>query len=153
MIFWYFQGLYLMYSEVTWVLVSSGTQVQPQIILKPGYLPFQARLSFRFLWLCLNIFVVVPFINSCRANQWTGFYMITASAMKELMVFSWLLIFPFDVLVLKILMSLSLNRESSNLPILLVNWEAGGPYKLWKYHVFLSILSLLSLWILLLKSI
>ena len=28
-----------MYSEVAWVLVSSGTQVQPQIILEPDYLP------------------------------------------------------------------------------------------------------------------
>ena len=28
-----------MYAEVAWVLVSSGTQVQPQIILDPDYLP------------------------------------------------------------------------------------------------------------------
>ena len=28
-----------MFSEVAWVLVSSGTQVQPQIILDPDYLP------------------------------------------------------------------------------------------------------------------
>ena len=28
-----------MYSEVAWVLVSSGTQVQSQIILVPDYLP------------------------------------------------------------------------------------------------------------------
>ena len=28
-----------MYSEVAWELVSSGTQVQPQIILEPGNLP------------------------------------------------------------------------------------------------------------------
>ena len=27
-----------MYAEVAWVLVSSGTQVQPQIILDPDYL-------------------------------------------------------------------------------------------------------------------
>ena len=33
------QCLHLMYSEVAWVLVSSGTQVQPQIILDPDYLP------------------------------------------------------------------------------------------------------------------
>ena len=30
---------YLMDSEVAWVLVPSGTQVQPQIILDPDYLP------------------------------------------------------------------------------------------------------------------
>ena len=29
----------VMNSEVAWVLVSSGTQVQPQIILDPDYLP------------------------------------------------------------------------------------------------------------------
>ena len=28
-----------MYAEVAWVLVSLGTQVQPQIILDPDYLP------------------------------------------------------------------------------------------------------------------
>ena len=28
-----------MYSEVAWVLVFAGTQVQPQIILAPDYLP------------------------------------------------------------------------------------------------------------------
>ena len=29
----------LMYAKVTWVLVSSGTQVQPQVILDTEYLP------------------------------------------------------------------------------------------------------------------
>ena len=33
------QCLHLMYAEVAWVLVSSGTQVQPQIIPDPDYLP------------------------------------------------------------------------------------------------------------------
>ena len=31
---------YLMDSEVAWVLVPSGTQVQPQILLDPDYLPY-----------------------------------------------------------------------------------------------------------------
>ena len=31
------QCLHLMYTEVAWVLVSSGTQVQPQMILDPDY--------------------------------------------------------------------------------------------------------------------
>ena len=39
LIFWYLQCLYLMYAEVAWVLVSLGTQVQPQVILDPDYLP------------------------------------------------------------------------------------------------------------------
>ena len=38
LIFQYFQFLYLIYSEVAWVPVSLGTQVQPQIILEPDYL-------------------------------------------------------------------------------------------------------------------
>ena len=33
------QCLHLMYAEVAWVLESSGTQVQPQVILNPDYLP------------------------------------------------------------------------------------------------------------------
>ena len=39
MTFQHIQCLHLMYaSEVAWVLVSLGTQVQPQIILNPDYL-------------------------------------------------------------------------------------------------------------------
>ena len=38
LIFWHIQCLHLMNSEVAWVLVSSGTQVQPEIILNPEYL-------------------------------------------------------------------------------------------------------------------
>ena len=33
------QCLYLMYCSVAWVLSSSGTRVQPQIILDPDYIP------------------------------------------------------------------------------------------------------------------
>ena len=32
------QCLHLMHSEVAWILVSSATKIQPQIILKLGYL-------------------------------------------------------------------------------------------------------------------
>ena len=39
LIFGHFQCLNLMFAELAWVLVSSGTQVQPQITLNPGYLP------------------------------------------------------------------------------------------------------------------
>ena len=39
LIFQHMQWLHLMNSEVAWVLVSSGAQVQPQIILDPDYLP------------------------------------------------------------------------------------------------------------------
>ena len=37
-----------MYSEVAWVLVSSGTQVRPQIILEPGYLPHYLFVSYHY---------------------------------------------------------------------------------------------------------
>ena len=44
LIFRHIQCLHLMSSKVAWVLVSSGTQIQLQIILDldylPGYLPF-----------------------------------------------------------------------------------------------------------------
>ena len=38
LIFQHIPCLYLMYTEVAWVLVSSGSQVQSQIILDPYYL-------------------------------------------------------------------------------------------------------------------
>ena len=40
--------LHLMYSEVAWVLVSSGTQVQPQIILDSDYLPDYLFVSYDY---------------------------------------------------------------------------------------------------------
>ena len=46
LIFQHIQCLHLMYSEVAWVLLSSGTQVQPQIILDPDYLPDYLSVSY-----------------------------------------------------------------------------------------------------------
>ena len=37
-----------MYSEVAWVLVSSRTQVQLQMILEPGYLPDYLSVSYDY---------------------------------------------------------------------------------------------------------
>ena len=37
--FRHIQCLHLMYAEVAWVLVSSRTQVQPQVTFDPDYLP------------------------------------------------------------------------------------------------------------------
>ena len=37
-----------MYAEVAWVLVSSGTQAQPQIILDPDYLPDYLSVSYDY---------------------------------------------------------------------------------------------------------
>ena len=39
LIFQHIECLHLMYSEVAWILVFSGTQVQPQIILDLDHLP------------------------------------------------------------------------------------------------------------------
>ena len=37
-----------MYAEVAWVLVSSGTQIQPQVILDSGYLPDYLSVSYDY---------------------------------------------------------------------------------------------------------
>ena len=37
-----------MYAEVAWVLVSSITQVQPQIILNPDYIPDYLSISYDY---------------------------------------------------------------------------------------------------------
>ena len=37
-----------MYADVAWVLVSSGTQVQPQVILNPDYLPDYLSVSYNY---------------------------------------------------------------------------------------------------------
>ena len=44
--FRHIQCLYLMYAEVAWVLVSSGTQFQPQAILDPDYFPDYFSISY-----------------------------------------------------------------------------------------------------------
>ena len=46
--FRHIQRLHLMYAEVDWVLVSSGTRVQPQIILDPDYLPDYLSVSYDY---------------------------------------------------------------------------------------------------------
>ena len=53
-IFQHIQCLHLMDSEVAWVLVSSGTQVQPQIILDSDYLPDYLSVSYEYVNIDLN---------------------------------------------------------------------------------------------------
>ena len=48
LIFRHTQCLHLMYAEVVWVLVSSGTQVQPQIVLDPDHLPDYLSVSYDY---------------------------------------------------------------------------------------------------------
>ena len=43
-----------MHSEVAWVLVSSGTQVQPQIILNPDYLADYVSVSYDDAFILLS---------------------------------------------------------------------------------------------------
>ena len=38
-----------MYAEVAWVLVSSGTQIQSQIILDPDYFPDYPSVSYDYV--------------------------------------------------------------------------------------------------------
>ena len=47
--FQHIQCLHLMYAEVAWVLVSSGTQVQPQIILDSDHLRDYLSVSYDYL--------------------------------------------------------------------------------------------------------
>ena len=49
LIFQHIQGLHLINSEVAWVLVSSRTQAQPQIILDPDYLPYYLSVSYDYV--------------------------------------------------------------------------------------------------------
>ena len=47
-IFWHIQCLHLMYTEVAWILVSSGTQIQPRIMLDPDYDPDYLSVSYDY---------------------------------------------------------------------------------------------------------
>ena len=46
--FRHIQSLHLMYAEIAWVLVSLGTQVQPQVTLDPVYLPDYPSVSYDY---------------------------------------------------------------------------------------------------------
>ena len=43
------QCLHLMYAEVTWILVSSGTQVESKMLLDPDYLPDYPSVSYDYV--------------------------------------------------------------------------------------------------------
>ena len=46
--FRHIQCLHLMYAEVAWMLISLGTQVQPQLILDPHYLSDYISVSYDY---------------------------------------------------------------------------------------------------------
>ena len=55
-----------MYAEVAWVLVSSGTQVQPQVIFDPDYLPDYLSVSYDYVSLkqhCMS-FISDTFVSN-----------------------------------------------------------------------------------------
>ena len=52
-----------MYAEVAWVLVYSGTQVQPQIILDPDYLPESPSVSYDYVDSNYNIHIIFKLSN------------------------------------------------------------------------------------------
>ena len=55
-----------MYSEVAWVLVSSGTEVQPQIILDTGYLPDYLSISYDYGGTCEEVSCKHDIINNTK---------------------------------------------------------------------------------------
>ena len=48
LIFWHIQCLHLVYSEIAWVPVSSGNQVQLETKLNPDYLPDYLSVSYDY---------------------------------------------------------------------------------------------------------
>ena len=79
--FRHIQCLHLMYAEVAWVLVSSGTQAQPQIMVDPDYLPDCLSVSYdyalskqnrnRNMILCNHKDYTKPFLNRTSLLWWT----------------------------------------------------------------------------------
>ena len=57
--------LHLMYAEVAWVLVYSGTQVQSKIILDPDYLPDYPSVSYDFGHIYVQNGSLYPMLQSC----------------------------------------------------------------------------------------
>ena len=72
-----------MYSDVAWVLVSLGTQVQSQIILDPDYLPYY--LSYYHLITMLQHFNYI--VQSCL--KWKSRVKINYGLLKSLFFVWW----------------------------------------------------------------
>ena len=61
-----------MYAEVAWVLVFSGIQVQPQVILDPDYLPDYLSVSYDYAKMqfpCKDLFSKCEQISSLKIIQ------------------------------------------------------------------------------------
>ena len=59
-----------MYSEVAWVMVSSGTQVQPQTTLEPSYPADFRFFSFEYV---IYIAVLKKHVQLIRKFHWSSF--------------------------------------------------------------------------------
>ena len=72
--------------HLRWLLLISKPKNNRSIFSQGLFETVVLTLSWRRKWVirncCINTSMTTPLI--CRANQWTGFYMITASVMKEL---------------------------------------------------------------------
>ena len=73
LVFRHIQCLHLMNSEIAWVLVSSGTQVQPQIILNPDYIPDYLSVSYDYSEY-LSFMEIDLFVFSAEAFQFSKFH-------------------------------------------------------------------------------
>ena len=68
-----------MYAEVAWVLVSSGTQVQPQVILDPDYLRDDLSVSYDYALIHVKLFtenfcdIAEPY-KLCLSRYWINGY-------------------------------------------------------------------------------
>ena len=62
--------LHLMYSEIAWVLVFLGTQVQPKIILDPNYFPDYLSVSYDYgITIYYNVTQISSFIYAFKVNE------------------------------------------------------------------------------------
>ena len=72
--FKHIQCLHLMYVEVAWVLVCSGTQVQPQVKLDPDYLPDCLSVSYDYDNLKKSIVISISRrVESKHYSMWHSF--------------------------------------------------------------------------------
>ena len=76
--FWHIQCSHLRYSEVASVLVSLGTQVQPQILLDPEYLPDYLCVSYDYddskKYNDVQIFILLLSLNNIEMSNDATFF-------------------------------------------------------------------------------
>ena len=87
-----------MYAEVVWVLVSAGTQVQPQIIPDPDYLSDYLSVSYDYAKISsvkvevLQVTWVGDWISCfklCIVQNWCNFLASANASFVQTVLFSW----------------------------------------------------------------